>query len=50
VKIELLILALAFTVASAVAGLLGAVNTGTAFFFGQAAFAGVLVWILLRRP
>ena len=32
------------------AGLLGAVNTGTAFFFGQMAFAGAVVLILLRRP
>jgi len=40
----------AFAVASALAGLLGAVNTGTAFFFGQMAFAGAVVLILLRRP
>lgn len=39
----------AFAVASALAALLGAVNAGTAFFFGQMAFAAALVWILVRR-
>ena len=34
----------------AVALLLGAVNTGTAFTFGQLAFAGALVWVLDKRP
>lgn len=40
----------AFAAASALAALLGAANTGTAFFFGELAFAGTLVWILVRRP
>jgi hypothetical protein len=40
----------AFAVASALAGLLGAVNLGTALFFGQIAFAATVVWILTRRP
>jgi hypothetical protein len=47
---ELLIMVAAFAVASAVAGLLGATNTGTAFFFGQLAFAAAVVWIMVRRP
>jgi hypothetical protein len=47
--VELLAMIAAFAVASALAGLLGAANTGNALFFGQAAFAGTLVWILLRR-
>jgi hypothetical protein len=40
----------AFAAASALAALLGAANTGTAFFFGQLAFAGAVVWIMVRRP
>jgi hypothetical protein len=49
VKTELPALLAAFAVASALAGLLGAENTGTALFFGQMAFAATVVWILLRR-
>jgi hypothetical protein len=50
VRTELLALIAAFAVASALAGVVGAINTGTAFFFGQMAFAAAVVWILLRRP
>ena len=39
----------AFVLASAVAGLLGAVNLGTALAFGQMGFAAALVWVLVRR-
>lgn len=39
----------AFVLASALAGLLGAVNLGTALAFGQMAFAAALVWVLVRR-
>jgi hypothetical protein len=50
IVIELVLLAGAFAAASAIAGLLGAVDTGTALFFGQLAFAAALVWVMLRRP
>jgi hypothetical protein len=50
VRRELLILVAAFAAASAVAAVLGAANTGTAFFFGQLAFAATVVWIIVRRP
>lgn len=49
-RADLLAMIAAFAAASALAALLGATNTGTAFFFGELGFAGVLVWILLRRP
>ena len=39
----------AFLLASALAGALGAVNLGTALAFGQIAFAGMTVYVLLRR-
>jgi hypothetical protein len=39
----------AFVVASALAGLLGAANLGTALAFGQMGFALALVYVLLRR-
>jgi hypothetical protein len=39
----------AFVVASALAGLLGAANFGTALAFGQIGFAIALVYVLLRR-
>ena len=46
---DLLILVAAFALASAVAGLLGAANLGTALAFGQMGFAAALVYILLWR-
>lgn len=39
----------AFAAASALAGLFGAANFGTALAFGQIGFAAALVWVLLRR-
>lgn len=39
----------AFAVVSAVAGLIGAANLGTALAFGQLGFAAALVFVLLRR-
>jgi hypothetical protein len=39
----------AFVLASAVAGVLGAANLGTALSFGQIGFAAALVYVLLRR-
>ena len=38
-----------FLVVTAVAELLGAANLGTAMTFGQIAFAGALVYVLLKR-
>lgn len=39
----------AFVVVSALAGLLGAANLGTALSFGQIGFALALVFVLLKR-
>ena len=39
----------AFVIASALAGALGAVNLGTALAFGQIAFAGSVVYVMLKR-
>jgi len=46
---DLLILLAAFAVVSALAGLLGAANLGTALTFGTIAFAAVLMALLLKR-
>jgi len=43
-----LILAAAFAAGTGVAALAGAINLGTALGVGQLAFAGALVWMLLR--
>jgi ABC-type methionine transport system permease subunit len=48
-KIDLLIIAAAFVLASALAGALGAANLGTALAFGQMAFAVSVVYVLLKR-
>jgi hypothetical protein len=40
----------AFALATALAAALGAINFGTALTFGQIAFAGALVWVLVKRP
>ncbi len=45
---QLLILLVAFAVGTALAGLLGAINLGTALAVGQLTFAATLVWVLLR--
>jgi hypothetical protein len=50
VKRDLLVLLLVFAIVTAIAAALGAANFGTALTFGQIAFAGALVWILLKRP
>jgi len=49
VLVDVLILAATFVVVSALAGLLGAANLGTALTFGTIAFAAVLMGILLKR-
>jgi hypothetical protein len=38
-----------FAIVSAIAGLAGAANLGTALSFGQIGFAVALVYVLLRR-
>jgi uncharacterized membrane protein (DUF485 family) len=43
-----LILLAAFAAGTGIAALFGAVNLGTALGVGQLAFAGALVWVLLR--
>ena len=45
----ILFLLAVFVVVTAIAALLGAANLGTAATFGQIAFAGALVWLLLKR-
>lgn len=46
---DLGLMAAAFAAATAIAALFGAANFGTALTFGQLAFMGTLMWILLRR-
>ena len=46
---DLLIVVVAFVLASALAGALGAPNLGTALAFGQIGFAICTVYVLLRR-
>lgn len=47
--LDLGILIVTFVVVSALAGLLGAANLGTALTFGTIAFAAVLVGLMLKR-
>ena len=49
-KRDLLALILVFALVTAIAAALGATNFGTALTFGQIAFAGALVFVLLKRP
>ncbi len=48
--LDLTIMIAAFVCASALAGLIGAANLGTALTFGQIAFALALVFVIVRRP
>jgi hypothetical protein len=48
--VDLAIVVAAFVVATALAGLLGATNLGTALAFGQMAFALATVLVIIRRP
>ena len=50
VRIDLSIMFGSFVLATALAGLLGAVNLGTALAFGQIAFALATVLVIVRRP
>ena len=47
--LDLLLMALAFALCSAIAGLAGAPNLGTALSFGQIGFTLAAVYVLLRR-
>jgi hypothetical protein len=47
---SLLIVVVAFLLATGVAELFGAANFGTALTFGQIAFAAALMFVLLKRP
>jgi hypothetical protein len=46
---DLALLAAVFAAVTALAALFGAANFGTALTFGELAFAGTLVWVLLRK-
>jgi hypothetical protein len=48
-RTSLIIMLGAFLGATLIAELLGAANLGTAMTFGQIAFAGALVYVLLKR-
>jgi hypothetical protein len=48
-RTSLVIMLGAFLGATLIAELLGATNLGTAMTFGQIAFAGALVYVLLKR-
>jgi hypothetical protein len=48
-RLSLAILVAAFAAGTLIAELAGAPNLGTAMTFGQLAFAGALVYVLLRR-
>jgi hypothetical protein len=50
VRLDLALILGAFVVVTLVAEVLGATNFGTALAFGTMAFAGMLVFVLLRRP
>ena len=46
---DLVLMALAFALCSAVAGIAGAPNLGTALTFGQVGFTLTAVYVLMRR-
>ena len=48
-RADIAILVAAFALGTAIALVAGAKNLGTALTFGQIAFAGTLVYVLLRR-
>ncbi|MCU1677818.1 MAG: hypothetical protein JWM93_2576 [Frankiales bacterium] len=49
IRTDLLIMVVAFVAATLVALAAGAANLGTALTFGQLAFAGALVYVLVKR-
>jgi hypothetical protein len=50
VLIDLAIMFGSFVAAAALAGLLGAINLGTAMAFGQIGFALATVLVIVKRP
>jgi uncharacterized membrane protein (DUF485 family) len=50
VRLDVVIMLGAFAAGTLVAELLGAVNTGTAFAFGQMAFAIAAIYVIGKRP
>jgi hypothetical protein len=50
VRLDLAVILGAFVVVTLIAEVLGATNFGTALTFGTMAFAGALVFVLVRRP
>jgi hypothetical protein len=50
VKRDLAVILAAFVLATLIAEIAGATNFGAALTFGQMAFAGALVFVLVRRP
>ncbi|MET0600549.1 MAG: hypothetical protein ABW167_01025 [Baekduia sp.] len=49
-RLDLAVILGAFVVVTLIAEVLGATNFGTALTFGTMAFAGALVFVLVRRP
>jgi uncharacterized membrane protein (DUF485 family) len=49
-RIDLLVMAAGFAAGTLLALAFGAINTGTAFAFGQIGFAIAAVYVLGRRP
>jgi hypothetical protein len=50
VKLDLAVILAAFVLGTLIAEIAGATNLGTALSFGTIAFAGALVFVLVRRP
>jgi hypothetical protein len=49
-RLDLAVILGAFVLGTLIAEIAGAANLGTALTFGTIAFAGALVFVLLRRP
>jgi hypothetical protein len=50
VRLDLALILGAFVLGTLIAEIAGATNFGTALSFGTIAFAGALVFVLVRRP
>jgi predicted outer membrane lipoprotein len=50
VRVDLLIMFGAFVAGTLLALAFGAINTGTAFTFGQMGFAAATVYVIAKRP
>jgi hypothetical protein len=49
-KLDLVLVIVAFVLGTLIAEVAGAANFGTAMTFGVLAFAATLMWVLLKRP